>query len=122
VTVSGDYYGYRQDPTQIGFFSLGSSGRMQISGGAGVPIAPLRYLVRPEVAHRMGDLSFRLWVQAGRYVDGAGQTTRGVGARIQYKLTKTFKMWAAASGQRDVDSEGNLSLSSTFSLGLGYKF
>jgi len=31
-------------------------------------------------------------------------------------------MWAAASGQRDVDSEGNLSLSSTFSLGLGYKF
>jgi hypothetical protein len=122
VTVSGDYYGYRQDPTQIGFFSLGSTGRMQISGGSGVPIAPLRYLVRPEVAHRMGDLSFRLWVQAGRYVDGAGQTTRGVGARLQYKLTKAFKMWAAVSGQRDVDSEGNLSLSSTFSLGLGYKF
>jgi hypothetical protein len=122
VTVSGDYYGYRQDPTQIGFFSIGSTGRMQINGGSGVPIAPLRYLVRPEVAHRMGDLSFRLWVQAGRYVEGAGQTTRGVGARLQYKLTKAFKMWVAASGQRDVDSEGNMTLSSTLSLGIGYKF
>src|SRR5216683_653601 len=122
VTISGDYYAYRQDPSQVGYFSLGSTGRMQIAGGSGVPIAPLRYLVRPELAQRIGDFSLRLWVQAGRYVEGAGQTTRGAGARLQYKLTKAFKMWATASGQRDVDSEGSMSISTTFSLGLGYKF
>jgi len=122
VTISGDYYAYRQDPTQVGYFSLGSTGRMQIAGGSGVPIAPLRYLVRPELAQRIGDFSLRLWVQAGRYVEGAGQTTRGAGARLQYKVTKAFKVWATASAQRDVDSEGSVSISTTFSLGLGYKF
>jgi len=122
VTISGDYYAYRQDPTQIGYFSLGSTGRMQIAGGGGVPIAPLRYLVRPELAQRMGDFSLRLSAQLGRYVAGAGQTTRGAGARLQYKLTKAFKMWASASGQRDVDSEGNVSYSTTFAFGLGYRF
>jgi hypothetical protein len=122
VTISGDYYAYRQDPTQVGYFSLGSTGRMQIAGGAGVPIAPLRYLVRPELVHRIGDFSLRLSAQLGRYVHGAGQTTRGAGARIQYKLTKAFKMWASASGQRDVDSEGNASYSTTFAFGLGYRF
>ena len=122
VTISGDYYGYRQDPTEIGYFSLGSTGRMQISGGSGVPIAPLRYVVQPEFVQRLGDFSVRLWARAGRYVEGAAQTTRGVGTKLQYKVTKTFKMWAAASGQRDVDSEGIVSISTTFALGVGYKF
>ena len=122
VTISGDYYGYRQDPTQIGYFSLGSTGRMQISGGSGVPIAPLRYVVQPEVVQRLGDFSVRVWARAGRYVEGTAQTTRGVGTKLQYKVTKAFKMWAAASGQRDVDSEGVTSISTTFALGVGYRF
>src|SRR5205085_7319885 len=67
VTLSGDYYVYQQNPAQVGFFTLVAAGR-----GAGVPIAPLRYEVRPEVVHRFGDLSARLWVQAGEYVPGTG--------------------------------------------------
>jgi hypothetical protein len=122
VTISGDYYGYRQDPTQIGYFSLGSTGRMQISGGSGVPIAPLRYVVQPEVVQRLGDFSIRVWARAGRYAAGTAQTTRGVGTRLQYKVTKAFKLWAAASGQRDVDSEGIASISTTLAAGVGYKF
>ena len=122
VTISGDYYGYRQDPTQIGYFSLGSTGRMQISGGSGVPIAPLRYVVQTELVQRLGDFSLRVWARAGRYVEGTAQTTRGVGAKLQYKVTKAFRMWVAASGQRDVDSEGITSISTTFALGVGYKF
>src|SRR5439155_173535 len=55
VTLSGDYYVYQQNPAQVGFFTLVAAGR-----GAGVPIAPLRYEVRPEVVHRFGDLSARL--------------------------------------------------------------
>ena len=122
VTISADYYGYRQDPTQIGYFSLGSTGRMQISGGSGVPIAPLRYVVQPEVVQRLGDVSVRVWARAGRYVEGTAQTTRGVGAKLQYKVTKAFKLWAAASGQRDVDSEGFVAISTTVAVGAGYKF
>ena len=122
LTLSGDYYAYRQDPTQVGYFSVGSAGRMQIAGGTGVPIAPLRYLVRPEVAQRFGDFSIRLWAQAGRYVAETGQTTRGIGIKLQYKFTKAFKMWAMGSGQRDVDSQGGVSRSATFALGAGYRF
>ena len=122
VTLNADYYGYKQDPTQIGYFSLGTTGRTEIAGGAGVPIAPLRWVVEPEVTGRIGDFSARLWVRAGRYVTGAGETTRGTGLRLQYKLTKALKMWASASWQMDVDSENNLSISRTFSGGVGYKF
>ena len=98
VTLSGDYYLYEQDPTQVAFFTLVAAGR-----GAGVPIAPLRYEVRPEVVHRFGDLSARLWFEAGEYVTGTGQSTAGVGLKLQYKFTKTFRSWVILSGQRDVD-------------------
>jgi hypothetical protein len=122
LTLSGDYYAYRQDPTQVGYFSVGGAGRMQIAGGTGIPIAPLRYLVRPEVAQRLGDFSIRLWAQAGRYVAETGQTTRGIGIKLQYKFNKAFKMWAMGIGQRDVDSQGGVSRSATFALGAGYRF
>jgi hypothetical protein len=122
VAIDADYYGYEQDPTQIGYFSLGTTGRTEIAGGAGVPIAPLRYLVEPEFTQRMGDFSARLWLRAGRYVTGTGGTTRGIGTKLQYKLTKALKMWASASLQLDVDSENDLSVSKTFSFGAGYKF
>lgn len=122
VTMSGDYYAYEQDPTQIGYFSLGATGRTQIAGGSGVPIAPLRYVVQPELTQRMGDFSLRLWLRAGRYVSGAGQTTRAIGTKLQYKVTKTFRLWASAIWQRDIDSESNVSISKTFAFGAGYKF
>jgi hypothetical protein len=122
VTINADYYAYEQDPAQIGYFSVGSTGRMEIGGGSGVPIAPLRYLVQPELTERIGDFSLRLWFRAGRYVSGAGQTTRGLGAKLQYKLTKAIKMWASASWQRDLDAENDVSISKTFAFGVGYKF
>src|SRR5215813_1106431 len=63
LTLLGDYYIYNQDPSQVGYFGLAALGR-----DAGLPIAPLHYLIRPEVQHRFGDFSARLWVQAGEYV------------------------------------------------------
>lgn len=122
LTLYGDYYVYAQDPTDVGFFSVGSTGRTQIAGGAGVPIAPLRYVLQPELTERMGDFSVRVWLRGGRYVDGAAQTTRGLGLKLQYKMTKALRMWATASWQRDVDSESNVSVSKTFALGVGYRF
>jgi hypothetical protein len=122
VRLFGSYYAYEQDPSQVGYFSVGSAGREQIAGGSGVPIAPLRYLVRPEVVERLGDFSVRLWVQGGRYVAGTAQTTRSAGLKLQYKFTNAFKMWATATGQRDVDSDGAISSTWGGTLGAGYKF
>ena len=70
----------------------------------------LRYAVQPELTQRMGDFSLRLWLRAGHYVSGAGETTRAVGTKLQ-KVTRSFKLWASAAWQRDVDSENNVSIS-----------
>ncbi len=121
-TLTGDYYGYDQDPTQLGYFSVAYAGRSVSTGGNGIPLAPLRFLLRPEVTHRFGDLSVRLYLQAGEYVPGAGQGTAGVGAKVQYKFTKRFKLWIALAGQADTDDAGNKTNSGTFGLGAGYRF
>ena len=117
VTLSGDYYVYQQNPAQVGFFTLVAAGR-----GAGVPIAPLRYEVRPEVVHRFGDLSARLWVQAGEYVPGTGQSTAGAGLKLQYKFTKAFRSWVTLSGQRDVDQSDQITRSGSVAAGAAYRW
>lgn len=122
ISLGGDFYAYNQDPLTAGFFSVGAAGKQNISGGNGVPIAPLRYVIRPEVAHRFGGLSVKLWVRAGEYVSGGAQTTSGIGAKVQYKFTKAFRMWVTAGGQKDVDSLGADSNSGSLALGAGYRF
>jgi len=93
-----------------------------LSGGAGLPIAPLQYVIRPEVLHRFGDLSAKLWFEAGEYVSGTGQDTEGLGIRVQYKFSKAFRAWFSASGRRDVDDRGVATDSGTISLGAGYRW
>jgi len=118
LTLSGDYYIYDQDPTQVGYYSVARVGRV----GNGLNIAPVQFTVRPQATHRFGDFSAKVWVQAGQYVSGGGQNTSGAGLRLQYKFTKAFKMWATASGQRDVDQQSNTTNSGSISLGAGYRF
>ncbi|HYS10802.1 MAG TPA: hypothetical protein VEP66_18835 [Myxococcales bacterium] len=117
LTLLGDYYVYNQDPSQVGYFGLAAVGRE-----AGLPIAPLRYLIRPEVAHRFGDLTAKVWVQAGEYVTGTAETTAAIGLRMQYKFSKAFRAWLTVSGQRDVDENGNDSRFGTVSGGLGLRW
>lgn len=121
VSLSGDYYFYAQDPTAAGIFSVGATGR-QITGGNGVPIAPLQFLVKPEVLHRFGDFSARVWIQAGQYVAEAGGGSQGIGTRLQYKLTKDFKMWLTLSGQKDTDANQQESKSGGVALGARYSY
>jgi hypothetical protein len=116
--LSGDYYAYFDDPANVGIFSIATIGRF----GAGAPIAPLRFLVRPEVTRRIGPLSLRLWVQAGEYVAGVGQGTAGIGAKVQYRFTHALRMWITATGQRDVGAAGDISRSGWLSLGAAYRF
>lgn len=118
LTLSGDYYVYDQDPAQVGYYSIAAVGRL----GNGLPIAPLQFTVRPEVAHRWGAFSAKIWLQGGRYVAGAGQSTGGGGVRLQYKFSKVFRLWVSGSGQRDVDEQGAETKSGTLALGAGYRF
>jgi len=123
LTLSGDYYLYSKDPTELGFFSVATAGRVAVLGGGGVPIAPLHWALRPEVAHRFGQrFSVRLWAQAGRYVEGGGQGTASAGLRLQFKFSRAFRLWLNASGQRDTDIDGVGSRSGTLGLGAGYRF
>jgi hypothetical protein len=122
LSVYVDYYGYQQDPATAGYFSVGAAGRTSVSGGSGIPIAPLHFLTRTELAHRFGDFSAKVWVTAGHYMDQTGQTTRGIGTKLQYKFTKAFRLWASLGVQRDTDETGLATNSTNMALGVGYRF
>jgi hypothetical protein len=117
LTLGGDYYVYQEDPAQIGYFGLASAGR-----GPGMPIAPLHYVVRPEVLHRFGDFSARLWVQAGRFMPGTGSSTASIGTKLQYKINRAWKIWLSVSGERDVDQTETVTRSALVALGSGYRW
>lgn len=120
--VSADVYAYAEDPTQLGYFSVAYSGKSTAVGGNGIPIAPLRFTVRPEVEHRFGDLSVQIYLQAGQYIAGGGKGTAGIGGKLQYKFTRQFKVWIKGSGQSDTDEQDQQTNSGTFALGAGYRF
>ncbi len=118
VGVSLDYYGYADDPANVGLFTTATTGRF----GTSAPIAPLRYLVRPSLTHRFGAFSLKAWGQAGRYVSEAGQGTAALGAKAQYRFSRFFRMWISATGQRDEDPSGAISRTGILTLGAGYRF
>jgi len=118
VGISADYYAYFDDPGNVGVFSIGVAGRF----GAGAPIAPLRWLVRPELTRRFGALSLKLSVQAGEYEPRVGQGTTGLGVKAQYRFSRTFRMWLSAAGQRDVAWSGEVSRAGFLALGAAYRF
>jgi hypothetical protein len=117
VSLLADSYVYNQDPSQIGYAGVAFLGR-----DTGLPIAPLRYIVRPEVAHRFGDLTAKLWAQAGEYVTGTAGSTAAIGARVQYRVSSSLRAWVSISGQRDVDSSDNRTRSGSFAAGAGYRW
>jgi hypothetical protein len=117
VSLSGDYYLYNQDPAAFFVPNQVLAGRSPL-----VPIAPLQYLLRPEVLHRFGAFSARLWVQAGEYARGTGYGTVGMGTKLQYRFSKALRLWVTASGQRDVDYTHQATFSGTVSAGVGYRW
>jgi hypothetical protein len=116
VSLSADWYVYNHDPAET------ASGAVLRNRGANLPIAPLQYLVRPEVLHRFGAFSVKAWAQAGEYVSGTGLGTSALGLKLQYRFSKAFRAWVTASGQRDVDATDRVTRSGTISVGAGYRF
>jgi hypothetical protein len=124
VSVGGSITAYSDTDLSVTFdyFSVASAGRTVVSGGGGIAIAPLRYVVRPEIAQRFGDFSARVWGTTGQYVDQTGRATRSIGTKLQYKFTKAFRLWGTASFQRDFDGSGTPTNSANYGLGAGYYF
>ena len=115
------YFGYSEDPTQVGFFTLATSGRHHVEMGDGVPVAPLRWSMRPEVVHRFGDLTADLWYEHGQYVSGQGRSEM-IGLKLAYRFSKTYRAWLSGSGQNDVDGQDNSTRSGSFAAGLRVTF
>jgi hypothetical protein len=120
LTLGGAYYFYDQDPSQVGYFTIASVGR-SVSLGNGVPAAPLRYTLRPDVSQRFGSFSVGLWYQFGQYVPGDGYG-HSVGLKLQYKISKAVKIWGSWTWQKDFDDQNNAQVSSTVALGARYSF
>lgn len=106
---------YDRDPTEVGFYGLTAAGRGP-GFGSGLPLAPLRWSLRPEVAHRFGDLTARLWVEHGLYVDDEGVSDL-VGLKLQVRLSPGFKAWIAGTWQRDRGSDGTVTTFNRGTLG-----
>jgi hypothetical protein len=118
--VSAALYLYKEDPTQVGYFGVTSVGRSS-SFGSGMPIAPYRFTVSPDVAHRFGNLLCELGFLYGLYASDQGYAL-GATLRMQYRLSPRWKVWVKASGERDQDAEDATTLSSSVSLGARFTF
>jgi len=118
------YYLYDKDPTQVGYFTLASRGRITggtNSFGEGLAIAPYQFTVKPEVAHTFGPVRVDLAFQYGQYVPGQGDST-ALSLKVSYRFNKMWKVWASGWGERDVDGSGNVTQSSALSLGVRCHF
>ena len=122
VRVAADAWAYSQDPNDVGFFAITNQRSGGVSGGGGVPIAPMRGDVKLEVTHRFGDFSARVAFSGGSYVAGTGGGTYGGGLRFQYKFTRSFRLWLTLGARHDVDAAGTDSFSRSGSLGAGLRF
>jgi hypothetical protein len=121
LALTLDGWAYAQDPAQVGYFSL-TSGAHGVSGGGGVPIAPMRSSLGAQLTHRFGDLSVRLQGSAGRYVEQTGGSTFSGGARVQYRFTRWLRAWITLSARHDVDAVGSGSVSRSGAGGIGVRF
>jgi hypothetical protein len=114
VGVDAAYFVYdAPNPGNIGLFDV-TSGGQTTSFGAGIPMLPPRWTVRPEVGQRIGILTLRAYYQyADLAVDNAVGHT--VGGKVQVGLGRV-KVYATGSYRTDVFAD---STAQTFVAGLG---
>jgi hypothetical protein len=103
--LSASYYVYSSDPTGTGYFGASVFGREAVSDG--VPVEPLRWLLRPTLRQRIGPVKLSAFFQYGRYVDDGGVDIGG-GVKAQVKVGSAWKLWASLSYQRDQLATGEV--------------
>jgi hypothetical protein len=114
------WYLYDQDPNDVGYYTVGVASR-SFSAGTGVPVAPLAYRLKPQVAHRFGRLTGKLWYSYGRY-QGLTGSVHAVGTRWQYRFPGGISVFGTASWQRDVAFDNTPSDSGSAVLGVKYSW
>jgi hypothetical protein len=119
VSLSGAYYLYSDDPTQVGFFALATGGRLPASLGDPVNIAPVLWSLRPGVTHRFGEA-----VSLGVYYEFADSyaaegTSNLLGLRLAVRVSRQVRLMLRVEGQSFTDSRGVTSLSASAVLSTG---
>ncbi|HEY8080293.1 MAG TPA: hypothetical protein VIF62_39455 [Labilithrix sp.] len=97
VAVDAAYYFYNSaNPADVGTFVTG----LQSAWGAGLPMLPPRWTLRPEVTQRFGRLSLRAYYQ---YADLALDDARGhtVGGKVQLAVGNV-KLFVTGSYRTDL--------------------
>jgi hypothetical protein len=111
VSLSGAYYFYSSDPTQVGFFALATGGRLPANLGEPLPLVPVLWSIRPGLAHRFGE-AFSLGVYY-EFSDSyaAEGTTNLVGLRLALRAGASVRLVLRLEGQSFTDTRGVTSLS-----------
>jgi len=119
VTLDGAYYAYGQaNPDQVGFFTYRAPGTSQKDVyGAGLPLIPPRWSVRPELAHRWKTLSARIWYQFSDYTL-ADYVGHAVGGKVELKLGD-WRVYASGSYRADVSPGGTETSAHSWTGGVG---
>ena len=100
VGVDGAYFLYdAKAPADVGLFDATSSG-VTTSFGAGIPTAPARWTIQPDVTQRFGVLSVRAYYQ---YADLATESAvaHTFGGKLQLAVGRV-KLYATGSVRSDV--------------------
>ena len=115
VGVDAAYFLYDDpNPADVGTFTTAQAAGA--TWGAGLPMLPPRWTVRPEVAQRLGNLSLRAYYQyADIALDGAHGHT--VGARAQLSL-QNVKVFVTGSFRSDVFASDETA--ETWTAGAGF--
>jgi hypothetical protein len=114
--LEGARYLYDRDPTEVGYFSLASASSGGASFGSGIPMAPLAWSLRPFAARRIGAFLVRAWWDHGAYVESQGALDTA-GLKVQLRLGRGWRVWAAGSMRWDRDREAGTARSATGALG-----
>ena len=120
VGLRGNLYLFDQDPTSAGEHIS----RLGQPVGAGIPIAPLVFEIRPSVNHRFGKLfAANLSFTRGKYVGEDGNENI-LAAKVTFKPVHAFRTWLSLALQRDSSTDPTVqgAASNYLSLGIEFRF
>lgn len=120
IGLSWTYFAYSRDPTQVGFYTFGMAGR-GFAVGQGIPIAPMRWDLHPDVLHQFGPVVAELWLDWSQYLPGLGHGA-GLGARVAWNVSDALALFAIGTGRADVAADGTTTHSGGATLGVRYFF
>jgi hypothetical protein len=127
LTLDGGYYVYnRGDPDAVGFYDFtvfNAAGQSLGTGsfGAGLPLLPPRWQLRPEIARRWSALTVDAWYQFTDYTSPEF-LGHAVGGKVQLRLGKTWRIYTTGSYRVDVSSVTPDDTAHSFTLGLGVTY